>query len=77
MISFPLSCFYKIGLNREKEMIIIKCFLLRHNRDLFERVKLLAVQEGISINKMFVRLIELGIIIYLKGGMIENENDNK
>jgi len=44
---------------------------------LFERVKLLAMQEGISINKMFIRLIELGIIIYLKGGMIENENDTK
>jgi len=58
-------------------MIIIKCFLLRHNKELFERVKLLAMQEGISINKMFIRFIELGIIIYLKGGMIENENDTK
>jgi len=35
------------------------------------------MQEGISINKMFIRFIELGIIIYLKGGMIENENDTK
>jgi len=60
-----------------RELIVIKCFLLRHNKDLFERVKLLAMQEGISINKMFIRLIELGIIIYLKGGMIENENDTK
>jgi len=58
-------------------MIDIKCFLLRHNKDLFDRVKLFSKQEGISINKMFIRLIELGIIIYLKGGMIENENDNK
>lgn len=58
-------------------MIDIKCFLLRHNKDLFDRVKLFAKQEAISINKMFIRLIELGIIIYLKGGMIENENDNK
>lgn len=58
-------------------MIFIKCFLLRHNKDLFDRVKLFAKQEGISINKMFIRLIELGIIIYLKGGMIENENDTK
>ena len=58
-------------------MINIKCFLLRHNKDLFDRVKLFAKQEGISINKMFIRLIELGIIIYLKGGMIKNENDNK
>jgi len=58
-------------------MVFIKCFLLRHNKDLFDRVKLFAKQEGISINKMFIRLIELGIIIYLKGGMIENENDNK
>ena len=58
-------------------MIDIKCFLLRHNKDLFDRVKLFAKQEGISINKMFIRLIELGIIIYLKGGMVENENDTK
>lgn len=58
-------------------MVFIKSFLLRHNKDLFDRVKLFAKQEGISINKMFIRLIELGIIIYLKGGMIENENDTK
>lgn len=58
-------------------MVFIKCFLLRHNKDLFDRVKLFAKQEGISINKMFIRFIELGIIIYLKGGMIKNENDTK
>ena len=44
--------------------------------ELFDRVKLLSKQEGISINKMYIKLIELGIIVYLKGEMIKDEDDN-
>lgn len=58
-------------------LIDIKEYPLRHNLQLFERVKLLSEQENISINKMYIKLIEIGIIVYLKGGMINNENDNK
>ncbi len=60
-----------------KGVIDIKQFSLRHNLQLFERVKLLSKQERISINKMYIRLIELGIVVYLKGGMINSENDTK
>lgn len=45
-------------------------------KDLKDQIRLLAKQEGISINKMVIKLIELGLILYFKGGMIKDENVN-
>lgn len=44
----------------------MKSFLLRLRLDLFERVSLLSKQYGISTNKMFVRLIEIGYVQTMK-----------
>ena len=43
-------------------------------KNLKDQIRLLAKQEGISINKMVIKLIELGLILYFKGGMIKDEN---
>ena len=56
------------------EAIFIGNYLIRTSKDLLDRVRLLAKQEGISINKMLIKLIEIGIVIYLKGGMNIDEN---
>lgn len=48
-------------------------FLLRMRSELYERIKLFSKQENISINKMIIKLISIGMITYLKGGM-NNEN---
>ena len=45
---------------------VLKSFLLRLRLDLFERVSLLSKQYGISTNKMFVRLIEIGYVQTMK-----------
>lgn len=55
---------------------IIVTLFLRCVKDLKDQIKLLAKQEGISINKMTIKLIELGLILYFKGGKIKDENDN-
>lgn len=55
---------------------IIVTLFLRCVKELKEQIKLLAKQEGISINKMAIKLIELGLILYFKGGKIKDENDN-
>lgn len=55
---------------------IIVTLFLRCVKELKEQIKLLAKQEGISINKMAIKLIELGLILYFKGGKVKNENDN-
>lgn len=55
---------------------IIVALFLRCVKELKEQIKLLAKQEGISINKMAIKLIELGLILYFKGGKIKDENDN-
>ena len=55
----------------------MKHYLLRLRLELFERIKLFAKQEHTSINKMMIKLIEIGIINYLKGGMRLYEDDNK
>ncbi|MDO5556932.1 MAG: hypothetical protein Q4G05_01625 [Clostridia bacterium] len=52
-------------------------FLLRLRKELYEKVKLFARQENLSINKMIIKLIEIGIIKYLKGGMDFYEDDIK
>lgn len=49
-------------------------FLLRLRTDLYERIRLVAKQSNLSINKMIIELIEIGFISYLKGGMINSEN---
>lgn len=54
---------------------IIVTLFLRCVKELKEQIKLLAKQEGISINKMAIKLIELGLILYFKGGKIKDEND--
>ena len=56
------------------EVFFIGNYLLRTNKQLLDRVKLLAKQERISINKMLIKLIEIGMIKYLKGGMKLDEN---
>ena len=56
------------------EVFFIGNYLLRTNKQLLDRVKLLAKQERISINKMLIKLIEIGMIIYLKGGIKLDEN---
>lgn len=48
-------------------------YLLRIRSEIYERIKLFAKQENISINKMMIKLISIGMITYLKGGM-SNEN---
>lgn len=55
---------------------IIVTLFLRCVKELKEQIKLLAKQEGISINKMAIKLIELGLILYFKGGKIKDEDDN-
>ncbi len=51
-------------------------YLLRIRNEIYERIKLFAKQENISINKMIIKLISIGMITYLKGGM-NSENVNK
>lgn len=41
-------------------------FLLRYKKELNERISVLAKQEKISRNKMIIKLIEIGLIYYLK-----------
>lgn len=54
---------------------IIVILFLRIREELKARIKFFADEEKISINKMAIKLIELGILNYVKGGMIENEDD--
>ena len=54
----------------------MKHYLLRIRSEVYERIRLFAKQENISINKMMIRLITTGMIVYLKGG-IASENDTK
>jgi len=48
-------------------------YLLRIRSEVYDRIRLFAKQENISINKMIIKLISIGMITYLKGGM-SNEN---
>ena len=51
---------------------------LRYKKELNERISLLAKQEKISGNKMIIKLIEIGLIYYLKNEiMIMNSNHKK
>lgn len=52
-------------------------FLLRIRKELYERISLLAKQENISRNKMMLKLLELGLLTYLEGGMKKYENELK
>ncbi len=54
---------------------IIVILFLRIRQELKARIKFFADEEKISINKMTIKLIELGILNYVKGGMIKNEDD--
>lgn len=54
---------------------IIVILFLRIREELKARIKFFADEEKISINKMAIKLIELGILNYVKGGMIKNEDD--
>ena len=47
----------------------MKHYLLRIRNDLYNRIKLFSEEEKISINKMIIKLITIGMISYLKGGM--------
>ena len=48
-------------------------YLLRLRNNLYNRIRFFAKEENISINKMIIKLITIGMITYLKGGM---GNDN-
>lgn len=48
-------------------------YLLRIRSEVYDRIRLFAKQENISINKMIIKLISIGMITYLKGEMC-NEN---
>lgn len=51
-------------------------YLLRFRTELKERVKTEAKIRNISLNKMLIELISLGLIKLYEGGM-NNENVNK
>lgn len=55
----------------------MKHYLLRLRIELFERIKLFSKEEKISINKMIIKLIEIGILTYIKGGVNLYEDDIK
>lgn len=55
----------------QEEVKMIKGFLVRMKPELFERVKLLSKEYGLSINKMFIKIIEIGIIKMLGDGKYE------
>ena len=44
----------------------IKTYLIRFRLELFEKVKLLAKTYNISINKMMIRLLEIGYLEFIK-----------
>ena len=54
---------------------IIVILFLRIREELKTRIKFFADEEKISVNKMAIKLLELGILNYVKGGMIQNEDD--
>lgn len=60
-----------------KGEIIIVTLFIRCRKELKERIRLFSKEEGISINKMVIKLLELGILKYIEGGMRKNENDIK
>ncbi len=55
----------------------MKHYLLRFRIELFERIKLFSKEEKVSINKMIIKLIEIGILVYIKGGVNLYEDDIK
>ena len=64
----------------KKGGIKIKRYLLRLRIELFEKIKLEAKQEKISINKMIIKLLEMGLIFLLKNEFVIDEriiNENK
>ena len=56
-------------------IFIIVILFLRIREELKARIKFFAEQEKISINKMAIKLIDLGLIQYVKGGLIKNEDE--
>lgn len=52
-------------------------FLLRYKKELNERISLLAKQEKISRNKMIIKLIEIGLIYYLKNEIIVKKKNKE
>jgi len=50
---------------------------IRCRKELKNRIILFSKEEGMTINKMAIKLIELGILSYIKGGMKNNEDDIK
>lgn len=61
-------------------MIKIKKYLLRLRIELYEKIQLVAKQENISINKMIIKLLEIGLIFLLKNEFVIDErrnNENK
>ncbi|MBE6150512.1 MAG: hypothetical protein E7162_01670 [Firmicutes bacterium] len=55
----------------------MKHYLLRLRIELFERIKLFSKEEKTSINKMIIKLIEIGIITYIRRGVNLYEDDIK
>ena len=52
----------------------MKKYLLRLNDTLFNRVNLLAKDYNVSINKMFIKLIEIGYLKFIGEEYGEKEN---
>lgn len=50
---------------------------LRYKKELHERISLLAKQEKISRNKMIIKLIEIGLIYYLKNEIIGKKKNKE
>lgn len=46
---------------------------IRINRTVYERIKLLAKQDNVSIKKMINELLELGVLEKIKGGSDEEK----
>jgi len=46
---------------------------IRINRTVYERIKLLAKQDNVSIKKMINELLELGVLEKIKGGSYEEK----
>ena len=57
---------YKLDSKFQNGDDFIKTYLIRFRMDLFEKVKLLAKTYNISINKMMIRLLEIGYLEFIK-----------
>lgn len=55
----------------------MKKYCIRLRIELFERVKLLAKHYNMSVNKMFIKLIEIGYIKMIGDDVVEGKKQFK